>query len=73
MWYCLILILLNFFIQLISIFIIRIVYLEAPYAELFSWNRNRPDAVPEKALQKMIEKLDIPDIKEANSVEYVVE
>jgi len=52
---------------------IHILYREAPYAELIRRNRNRKNPVPEKALQKMIDILEIPEITEAHSVEYVVD
>ena len=51
---------------------IRIVYLEPPYTELFTRNSNRRDSLPEKAIHKLIERVDIPDITEAHSVRYIV-
>ncbi len=52
---------------------IYIIYREVPYAELINRNRNRRHPVPEKALQKMIDILEIPEITEAHSLEYVVD
>jgi len=52
---------------------IRIIYREVSYSELLSRNRNRRHSVPGKALQKMIEMLEIPEATEAHLVEYVLE
>jgi len=52
---------------------IRIIYREVSYSELLSRNRNRQHSVPGKALQKMIEMLEIPEATEAHLVEYVLD
>jgi len=52
---------------------IRIIYREVSYSELLSRNRNRHHSVPGKALQKMIEMLEIPEATEAHLVEYVLD
>jgi predicted kinase len=64
--------------QLIGLFAqygarVKIVYVEVPYGKLLSQNKNREHAIPEAALEKMIDKLEPPDITEAHLVEYVTE
>jgi predicted kinase len=51
---------------------VRIVYLEVPEARLLRQNRERPDAVPEGALGRMLERWEVPDLTEAHAVEWVV-
>lgn len=51
---------------------IRIVYLEVPIAEILKRNRSRAAAVPEAVIQKLLDRLDIPDITEAHQVEWIV-
>jgi len=46
-------------------------YVEVPYAELPTRNRHRPAAVPEKVLQRLLRRLDVPDPTEAQRVEWV--
>lgn len=48
----------------------KIVYIEVPYKKLLQQNRNRPFPIPEKVLQKMILKLEVPAIWEAPVVEF---
>jgi putative nucleotidyltransferase with HDIG domain len=52
---------------------VHIVYVEAPYAELPARNRRRPAAaaVPEKVLQRLLRRLDVPDPTEAQRVDWV--
>ncbi|WP_427159844.1 AAA family ATPase [Aliinostoc sp. HNIBRCY26] len=52
---------------------IRIVYLEAPWEELLTRNRDRPAQVPEKVLYKMKSRLEVPNITEAQVVDWIVE
>lgn len=64
--------------QWISLFVeygarIKIIYLEVPYRQLISQNHHREHKVPEAALEKLIQKLEIPTLQEAHEVEYVVE
>lgn len=59
--------------QLVTLFTgygakVKIVYIEAPYKEILKRNEERSRQVPEKVIQKMIEKLEIPDITEAHEV-----
>ncbi len=50
-----------------------IVYVEALYAELLARNQHRPAAaaVPEKVIQRLLRRLDVPDPTEAQRVEWV--
>jgi len=52
---------------------ITIVYTEVPYQKLLAQNRNRNYPIPEKALEKMIQKLEVPKCWEAHELVYVVE
>jgi len=47
----------------------KIVYLEVPYEQLLKQNRNRTYPIPQKVLDKMISKLEIPAKWEAPLVE----
>lgn len=51
---------------------IRIFYIEVPYKKLLSQNHNRVHKVPEKVVNAMIGKLEIPTVKEAHEVVYEV-
>ncbi|WP_293129934.1 AAA family ATPase [Microcoleus sp. bin38.metabat.b11b12b14.051] len=52
---------------------IRIVYLEVPLEEVWRRNRSRAAAVPEAVIQRLANRLDIPDITEAHEVEWIVD
>lgn len=52
---------------------VKIIYLEVPYQQLKKQNHNREYKVPEKVIEKMIRKLEIPTCREAHDVAYVVE
>ncbi|WP_159566428.1 AAA family ATPase [Budvicia diplopodorum] len=61
--------------QLISLFVsynawVRIVYLEVPYDRWRVQNNNREYAVPEKVLERMLSKLELPTPDEAHDVIY---
>lgn len=63
--------------QLIDLFVtyggnVRIVYVEVPYQILLKQNLERDKAVPERVLERFADKLEVPDVTEAHSVEYVV-
>ncbi|RYU95925.1 AAA family ATPase [Emticicia agri] len=51
---------------------VKLIYLEVPYLQLLSQNRNREYVVPVNVLERMIEKLEIPQIDEAHEVIYEV-
>ncbi|NQZ69696.1 MAG: AAA family ATPase [Lentisphaeria bacterium] len=51
---------------------VKISYLEVPYETLLEQNFNRDDKVPEKVIDAMISKWEIPSFKEAYDVDYIV-
>jgi predicted kinase len=52
---------------------IRIVYLDAPYALILRRNRSRLHSVPERIIDELARKLEVPDLTEAHTVEWVYE
>jgi predicted kinase len=52
---------------------VTIQYVEVPYTELIKRNANREHAVPQIVIEKLIDKLEIPQLWEAHSVDYKVE
>lgn len=51
-------------------FRVKIIYLEVPYKVLKEQNKNREYPIPEKILEKFIDKLELPNLSEAHCVEY---
>lgn len=51
---------------------VKIIYIEVPFKTLKKQNANRVHKVPEKILEKMISKLEIPSPKEAHELELVI-
>jgi putative nucleotidyltransferase with HDIG domain len=51
---------------------VRIVYHDAPIETLLRRNRARVAPVPEQVVRRLAGKLDLPDLTEAHSLEYVV-
>lgn len=51
---------------------IRIVYLETSWEELLQRNRDRAAKLPEKVLDKLRNRLEVPDITEAQTVDWIV-
>ncbi len=51
---------------------VRIVYVEAGPDVLFPQNRRRPAPVPETAIERLIDRWEVPDLCEAHRVEHVV-
>jgi len=51
---------------------VQIIYVEVPYKRLKRQNSNREFKVPEKVIDKMIKKLEIPTFREAHDVQYVI-
>jgi predicted kinase len=49
----------------------RLVYLDAPFADILSRNRARQASVPEQVIYRMLGSLEIPDMSEAHRVEWV--
>lgn len=63
--------------QLIDLFVdygakVNITYIEKPYDTWRIQNKNREHPLPETVLDKMLSKLEIPQLPEAHKVEYVV-
>jgi predicted kinase len=52
---------------------IRIVYVETPVDRLFRQNRQRPAAVPQAVLERLLDRWEVPDRTEAHRVEWAVE
>jgi predicted kinase len=50
---------------------IKIVYVETGYAKLTAQNKSRAFMIPQQAVEKMIDKLEVPKIWEAMEVEYI--
>jgi putative nucleotidyltransferase with HDIG domain len=47
---------------------VRIVYLEAPYQEILRRNRSRGNAVPVGVIDRLIHRLEVPDLTEAHVI-----
>lgn len=63
--------------QLVDLFVsygakVKIVYVEKPYEVWRSQNRNREYPLPENVLDKLLSKLEIPQLTEAHEVEYII-
>jgi predicted kinase len=63
--------------QALSLFLayqarVRIVYVEAPPEVLFRQNRRRAKRVPEKVIERMLDRWEVPDRTEAHQVEHLV-
>jgi predicted kinase len=51
---------------------LRIVYIETPAEQLFAQNRQRRRRTPEKVIERLLDRWEVPDLTEAHQVEYVV-
>jgi predicted kinase len=51
---------------------VRIVYVEVPAEVLFRQNRERSAVVPERVMERFLDRWEVPDVTEAHAVEYVV-
>ena len=51
---------------------VKIVYLEQPYHTWRQQNKSREYALPESVLDKMLDKLEVPQLTEAHEVVYHV-
>lgn len=51
---------------------VKLIYLEVPYQQLVNQNRNREHVVPMNVLERLIEKLEIPQADEAHEVVYEI-
>jgi putative nucleotidyltransferase with HDIG domain len=52
---------------------VTIVYVETGYHKLLSQNKNRSYPIPESAIERMIDKLEVPQVWEGHDVEYVIQ
>ncbi|RRD91617.1 AAA family ATPase [Conchiformibius steedae] len=50
----------------------HLLYLEVPYPQLLTQNRNRRHAVPDNVLHRLLDKLDIPEYGEAHTLTFIV-
>jgi predicted kinase len=50
---------------------IRIIYLDAPWETLLRRNQEREASVPEPVIARMLRKLEVPDLTEAHTVEWI--
>jgi predicted kinase len=50
---------------------VTIIYMEAPYKEILKRNKERPRYVPENVIDRMITKLEVPDVTEAHEVRWI--
>ena len=50
---------------------IRIVYVDAPWEVILRRNQEREASVPEPVIARMLRKLEVPDLTEAHTVEWV--
>ena len=51
---------------------VRLVYVEVPPERLFAQNRQRKRKVPEKVIERLLDRWEVPDRTEAHQVDYVV-
>lgn len=51
---------------------ISIIYIEVPYKTLIKQNKKREHAVPSPVIESMISKLEVPTLKEAHSIKYII-
>ena len=52
---------------------VKIIYLEVPYKKLLKQNSEREYAVPNHVINRLIGKLEMPDLREAHEVEYIID
>lgn len=50
---------------------VKLIYFEAPYLEILRRNRERSRNVPEKVIDRMVKRLEVPDITEAHEVQWI--
>ncbi len=51
---------------------VRVVYVESPPDRLYAQNRSRKRKVPDKVIERLLDRWEVPDRTEAHEVEYVV-
>jgi predicted kinase len=52
---------------------VRIVYVEVPAARLYRQNQQRPNPVPESAIEGLLDRWEVPDLSEAHTVAWEVD
>lgn len=65
-------------VQLVDLFAsygakVKIIYIEKPYKIWRNQNRNREYPLPETVLDRLLSKLEIPQLQEAHELDYIVE
>jgi predicted kinase len=50
---------------------VKVVYIDAPFDAIIARNRQRKNAVPERVIERLASKLELPDLTEAHTVEWV--
>ena len=50
---------------------VRIVYVEVPYREVVRRNRGRPSPVPVSVIDRLVTRMEVPDLTEAHDVDWV--
>lgn len=63
--------------QLVDLFItykafVKMVYVEVPYSKLHIQNKSRESAIPSRAVDKLVSKLEVPALWEAHEVVYYI-
>lgn len=51
---------------------VKIIYIEVPYEKWIKQNKNREFALPQQVTDKMLKKLEVPQLYEAHEVEYII-
>jgi len=51
---------------------VQLLYIEVPYIQLLAQNRNRTYVVPQKVIERLLTKLEIPSCVEAHDLVYVI-
>lgn len=51
---------------------VKIIYIEPEFGRILEQNRQREDVVPEKVIESLFRKLEVPSLTEAHAVEYYV-
>ncbi len=52
---------------------VKLTYIEVPYPKLLTQNKDREHPIPGSAIERMIDKLEVPKIWEAHAVSYVAD
>jgi predicted kinase len=52
---------------------VKLVYIEVPYRKLIKQNANREYKVPQSVIDKMIWKLEIPTVREAHELAFIID